>query len=70
MDMPTKLLALGLIVTAGTLVTVVLRILGAWTDHHIRRHDLIAESKRRRLDYFRAVAQRQTGSSDSVELME
>lgn len=68
--MPTKLLALGLIATAGTLITVVLRVLGAWTDHHIRRHDLIAESKRRRLDYFRAIAERQNGSSDSVELVD
>ena len=70
MDLPTKLIILGLIGSAGVFVTVTLRVLGAWSNYHIRRHDLIAESKRRRLEYFRAVAERQGMSNDSIEIVD
>ena len=70
MDLSTKLLAVGVIASLGIFVAVVLRVLGAWSNYHIRRHDLIVESKRRRLEYFRAVAERQGLSNDSIEVMD
>lgn len=70
MDLSTKIIALLLIASAGVFVTLVLRVLGAWSHYHVARHDLIAESKRRRLEYFRAVAERKGLSSDSVEVVD
>lgn len=61
LDMPleTKVLLACFVVIAAGLVLAVTRVLGAWADHHISRHDLIVESKRRRLEYFNAVAERE-----------
>lgn len=67
MPLQTKLLIVFFVVLIAGLVTAVMRVLGAWADHHISRHDLIVESKRRRLEYFSAVAQRQDAMDDASE---
>lgn len=63
MSLETKLLIGFCIALAAGLVLAVTRVLGAWAEHHITRHDLVAESKRRRLAYFQSVADRQAGIS-------
>ena len=55
----TKMLVLFFVAMIGLLIYAVGRIVSTWCDHHISRHDLIVESKRRRLDYLRAVAERE-----------
>lgn len=45
---------------AFILVTAVAGVLAKWTHHHVTRHRLIVESKRRRTEYFQAMAQRDT----------
>lgn len=54
MDVQTKLMLLCMAALAFVLVIGVLRVIGAWYDHHVSRHDLIAESKQRRYDYLKA----------------
>jgi hypothetical protein len=58
MTLETKLLIGCLTLMAVALVYAVLKTCTAWYDHHIVRHDLIAESKRRRFEYQRAIAER------------
>jgi len=58
MPIETKLLLTCLVMFAVALAYAVLRVSGAWYAHHVERHDLIAESKRRRFAYLKAVADR------------
>lgn len=58
MTLETKLLIGCLVLLAVALVYAVLKVSAAWFDHHISRHDLIAESKRRRFAYQKALADR------------
>ena len=58
MPLETKLMLFCLIALAVGLVFGVLKVTGAWYEHHVSRHDLIAESKRRRNEYRRALAER------------
>lgn len=58
MSIETKLLLLAVAAIGYCLVLGVMRVLGAWCDHHLSRHDLIVESKRRRLEYRIALAER------------
>ena len=58
MTIETKLLLTCLVIFAAGLAYAVLRVSGAWFEHHISRHDLIAESKRRRFAYLKAIADR------------
>lgn len=59
-DMPieTKLLLTCLVFIAASFAYAVLRVTGSWFDHHVQRHDLVAESKRRRFAYLKALADR------------
>lgn len=59
MLLETKLLIACFVVLAAAFVWAVMKVLGAWADHHISRHDLIVESRRMRLAYFNSVAERQ-----------
>ncbi|MEM1353587.1 MAG: hypothetical protein AAGC44_13845 [Planctomycetota bacterium] len=70
MDLTTKLVALAIIATVFIFVTFVLRVLGAWSNYQIRRHDLVAESKRRRIEYLRAVSERRGMSNSSIEVVD
>lgn len=54
-----------LLLLAAALVYAVLRVVGAWYDHHVSRHDLIAESKRRRLAYLKSLADRERELADA-----
>lgn len=58
MPIETKLLVTCLVIFAVALAYAVLRVTGAWYEHHVGRHDLIAESKRRRFAYLKALADR------------
>ncbi len=58
MPTETKLLLTCLVILAAGLVYAVLRVSGAWYEHHVSRHDLVAESKRRRFAYLKAIADR------------
>ena len=58
MSIETKLLVTCIVLLASALIYAVLKVTGAWYDHHVSRHDLIAESKRRRYAYLRALAER------------
>ena len=58
MTVETKMLLTGLMLLGVVLVYGVLKVLGAWFEHHVARHDLVAESKRRRVEYLRALAER------------
>lgn len=58
MPIETKLMLTCLIALAAGLVYAVLKMTSAWYEHHVTRHDLIAESKRRRLEYLKAIAER------------
>lgn len=67
MTMEAKLLMTCLVLLAVALVYAVLKVSGAWHDHHVARHDLIAESKRRRFEYLRALAERDRKLSEAAE---
>ena len=58
MDLETRMLVICLTALAVGFVMGVTKVLGAWAEHHISRHDLIVESKQRRIAYFNAVAER------------
>ena len=58
MSIETKLFLTCMVLLAFAMIYAVLKVTGAWYDHHVSRHDLIAESKRRRFAYLRAVAER------------
>lgn len=58
MTVETKVMLICLTLLGLALVYGVLRVTGAWFEHHVARHDLIAESKRRRVEYLRALAER------------
>ncbi|MGB0767742.1 MAG: hypothetical protein ACPGYV_08520 [Phycisphaeraceae bacterium] len=58
MSIETKLLLTCLGLLGFGLVLAVTRVLGAWTEHHVSRHNLIVESKQRRYDYLKAVYDR------------
>ncbi|MFK7789592.1 MAG: hypothetical protein AB8C95_08910 [Phycisphaeraceae bacterium] len=58
MPIETKLLLTCLVLIAAAFAYAVLRVTGAWYEHHVERHDLIAESKRRRFAYLKALADR------------
>jgi|GEM_PF-2351396 len=58
MPLETKLMLLCLAVLAVGLVLSVTRVLGAWAEHHISRHDLIVESRQRRHEYLKAMHER------------
>ncbi|MFN3168981.1 MAG: hypothetical protein ACE37H_18185 [Phycisphaeraceae bacterium] len=70
MAVETKLLIAFFVAVGAGLVIAVMRVLGAWADHHISRHDLVVESKRRRLEYFSAVAERQNALDTAAEAEE
>lgn len=57
MTLETKLLIGCFVVLAYGMVLAISRVLGAWVDHHVTRHDLVVESKRRRLEYLRQLAE-------------
>ncbi|MEM6258523.1 MAG: hypothetical protein AAGI37_09455 [Planctomycetota bacterium] len=59
MTVETKLVLICLTLLAAAFVVGVLKVVGAWVEHHTSRHDLIVESKRRRVEYKRAVAERE-----------
>ena len=59
MPLDTKLTLFCLIALAVGLVFGVLKVAGAWYEHHMSRHDLIVESKRRRIAYLKALAERE-----------
>lgn len=58
MPSETKLLVTCLVFIAAAFVYAVLRVSGSWYERHIEKHDLIAESKRRRFAYLKALAER------------
>lgn len=58
MPLETKLMLFCLIALAVGLVFGVLKVASAWYEHHVSRHDLIIESKRRRIAYLKALAER------------
>jgi hypothetical protein len=58
MSVETKLMLMCLLLLAAAFVYGVMKVLGAWVEHHLTRHDLIVESKQRRIDYRRALAER------------
>ncbi len=64
MPLETRLMIGCFVALAAALVLAVTKVLGAWADHHISRHDLIVESRRRRLAYFNAVAERMSDITD------
>eukprot|EP00752_Nemacystus_decipiens_P016829 g15061.t1 len=59
MDPQAKIMLLCFSLLGLALVLGVLRVMGAWYEHHVSRHDLIVESKQRRYDYLKAVADRE-----------
>ncbi|MEM9347067.1 MAG: hypothetical protein AAGB26_10665 [Planctomycetota bacterium] len=59
MTVETKLVLICLTLLAAAFVIGVLKVVGAWVEHHTSRHDLIVESKRKRIEYLRAVADRE-----------
>ena len=59
MPLETKLLIASIVVIAAGFVLAVTRVLGAWIENNTVRHDLIANSKRKRLEYMRSVAERE-----------
>lgn len=58
MSTETKLMLAVAAVLVYALAYAFTRVLSAWSEHHLSRHDLIVASKQRRLDYLRAVAER------------
>lgn len=58
MSVETKLLLICCVAGASALVYAVTRVLGTWFEHHIQRHDLIVASKQKRLEYYKALAER------------
>lgn len=58
MAIETKLMIFCLLALGAALVYGVLKMSSAWYEHHISRHDLVAESKRRRFAYLKAIADR------------
>lgn len=58
MDPKTNVVLICLILLGFALVLGVLRVLGAWYEYHITRHNLIVASKQRRYDYLKALAER------------
>jgi len=58
MTVESKLLVTCLVLLGVALVYAVLKMTSVWYDHHVSRHDLIAESKRRRFAYLKALADR------------
>lgn len=63
----TKLMLLCALVMGGGMALCILRVLGAWVDHHVKRHDLIVESKRRRAAYLQALADRDKAEMQELE---
>ena len=59
MAIETKLMIICLLALGTALVYGVLKVTSTWYEHHVSRHDLIAESKRRRFAYLKAVADRE-----------
>ncbi|MFI4859426.1 MAG: hypothetical protein ACIAXF_01965 [Phycisphaerales bacterium JB063] len=70
MTLGTQLLLLALLVIAYLLVTAVFRVLGSWSEQAISRHDLIVESRRRRAEYYDAIADRRGMLNETVEVLE
>ncbi len=68
MLLETKLLIGCFVMLAAGLVFAVTKVLGAWAEHHITRHDLVVESRRRRLEYFKAVAERESADEDGQDV--
>ena len=58
MSVETKLMLTCLTALAALLVYGVLRVITAWYEHNIAKHDLIVNSKQRRYDYLKAIADR------------
>lgn len=67
MGIETKLLLACLLLLGTALVHAVLRVSGAWYEHHVTRHDLVAESKRRRYEYLKALADRDRALMEAEE---
>ena len=59
MDPQTKIVLLCLTLMGLALVVGVLRVVGAWYDHHISRHDLVVQTKLQRYNYLKAIADRE-----------
>lgn len=67
MAIETNLLVIGLCIIGGALVLGVMRVLDAWTDHHLARHDLIRASKTKRLEYLRSLAELEAAQMRELE---
>ena len=67
MPLETKLMLFCLIALAMGLVFGVLKVAGAWYEHHVSRHDLVVESKRRRIAYLKALAERELRELEEAE---
>lgn len=59
MSFETKLMLICLTALAAIFVYGVLRVVSAWYENNISRHDLIVESKRRRYEYLKAITDRE-----------
>lgn len=66
MSLETKLLLIVMCILAFSLVMAVGRVLAAWAEHHLARHDLIVASKQKRLDYLRSLAEREKAEQNGV----
>ena len=64
----TKLMLLCALILGGGMTLCILRVLGAWVDHHLQRHNLIVESKRRRAAYLMALAEREQAEMEELEI--
>lgn len=63
----TKLLFICFAAGAFALVYVISRVLGTWHAHHLERHNLVVQSKRRRLEY-QALLDARENPEASVEI--
>jgi len=70
MTLGLKLLLLAGVLVIYFLVTAILRTLGAWSNHHVSRHNLIVEAKRQRQAYFDVVAERKGFTNESIEILD
>ena len=67
MAIETKLMIICLLALGAALVYGVLKVTSAWYEHHVSRHDLIAESTRRRHAYLKAIADRERAMQEIEE---
>jgi len=70
MSVETKLVLICMAAVAGAFVLAYFRVLGTWCEHHIQRHDLIVRSKQKRLDYYKALAERNKAAVEEAVVVE